>query len=322
MKILFTADLHIKLGQKKVPIEWQINRYNMLFNKLEELSKKCSMVVIGGDIFDRLPTMEELDLYFKLVSKLKNVKTIIYSGNHEAVKKNTTFLTSLKPITALASDNNISIVDEFYTIDNIDFIPYNRLKMYHPADIDFHGDILFTHVRGEIPPHVKPEVPLTLFERWKLVLAGDLHSHSNSQLNIVYPGSPVTTSFHRELTTTGVVILDSSSLEWEFCKLDLPQLLRKTVTSPKEMVATDFHHTIYELEGDLAELSTSKNTNNELFDKKVVKRASTATLELNNSMTLNQELDLYFSEILQLPKNTIKDLLHLLDDYIKTANLE
>ena len=47
---------------------------------------------------------------------------------------------------------------------------------------------LFTHVRGEIPPHVKPEVDLDRFEDFPIVFAGDLHAHSNSQRNIVYPG--------------------------------------------------------------------------------------------------------------------------------------
>ena len=34
----------------------------------------------------------------------------------------------------------------------------------------------------------------------------------------------------------------------------LPQLIRKTVSDPNEMVPTDFDHTIYELEGDVQDL--------------------------------------------------------------------
>jgi len=47
-------------------------------------------------------------------------------------------------------------------------------------------------------PHVKPEVDLDRFEDFPVVFAGDLHAHSNTQRNIVYPGSPMTTSFHRK----------------------------------------------------------------------------------------------------------------------------
>jgi hypothetical protein len=40
MKVLFTADVHIKLGQKNVPIEWAKNRFNMLWSQLEAIQKK------------------------------------------------------------------------------------------------------------------------------------------------------------------------------------------------------------------------------------------------------------------------------------------
>ena len=91
MKILFTADVHIKLGQKNVPVDWAKNRYEMLFAQLVDLFEQADMFIIGGDVFDRLPTMEELEIYFDLV-QLCTIPTTIYSGNHEAVKKDTTFL--------------------------------------------------------------------------------------------------------------------------------------------------------------------------------------------------------------------------------------
>ena len=65
------ADIHIKLGQKNVPKEWAINRYEMFFNQVTELEKKVDMLVIPGDIFDRMPTLEELTLYFQFVAQRK-----------------------------------------------------------------------------------------------------------------------------------------------------------------------------------------------------------------------------------------------------------
>jgi len=107
MKILFTADLHIKLGQKSVPVDWQKSRFRMLFSALAEVyaERNCRYLIIGGDIFDRLATLEELSLYFELLEVIKanKIKTYIYSGNHEAVKKSTTFLTSLAEITKLGN---------------------------------------------------------------------------------------------------------------------------------------------------------------------------------------------------------------------------
>ena len=95
--ILFTADWHLKLGQKNVPIDWAEARYKNFFNQIHELEKKCYMHVIGGDLFDRLPSMEELKLYFSFIRKV-SIPTLIYDGNHEATKKNRTFFTHLKQV--------------------------------------------------------------------------------------------------------------------------------------------------------------------------------------------------------------------------------
>ena len=40
--ILFTADWHIKLGQKNVPVDWAINRYHFFFETVAELEEKTS----------------------------------------------------------------------------------------------------------------------------------------------------------------------------------------------------------------------------------------------------------------------------------------
>ena len=97
--------------------------------------------------------------------------------------------------------------------------------------------MLFTHVRGEIPPHVVPEVDLDRFDKFKTVFAGDLHAHENTQRNIVYPGSPMTTSFHRNKVKTGALLIDDD-WTWEWVELVLPQLIRKTVSDPNEMIPT------------------------------------------------------------------------------------
>ena len=70
------------------------------------------MHVIGGDLFDRLPSMEELELYFSFIRGVK-IPTLIYDGNHEATKKNKTFFTQLKQV---SRDINplVKIVDMSY----------------------------------------------------------------------------------------------------------------------------------------------------------------------------------------------------------------
>lgn len=324
MNVLFTADWHIKLGQKNVPIDWQKNRFYMLFEQLNSIIKdhNVELLIVGGDIFDRVPTIEELELYFVFLSTIsKDVEVLIYSGNHEAIKKSTTFLSNLKSVTT-SLHPSAKIIDEFWCLkgSGIDIIPYNRLKDYEKEPRLFHGRILCTHVRGEIPPHVKPEVPLELFDRWEVVLAGDLHSYANSQRNILYPGSPVTTSFHRGVVSTGVIVIDTDTLAHVFVELELPQLIRKTISDTADMVKTPYHHTIYELEGDMQELS--KVASSELLDKKVVFKESPSALQLNSEMSIEEELATYLREIYKLDEEKISAVLREFNDYAKDFKLE
>jgi DNA repair exonuclease SbcCD nuclease subunit len=311
MKVLFTADVHIKLGQKNVPISWAKNRFNMLWEQLHDLQSECDLFVIGGDVFDKLPNMEELETYFDLVSACK-IPTIIYPGNHEAVKKDTTFLSNLKQVTNRLN-SNVEIIDDYCKIENMDFIPYNKLKDFEKTPFQIRGNICFTHVRGEIPPHVKPEVDLEIFASYDRVLAGDLHSYENSQKNIIYPGSPVTTSFHRHNVDTGVVILDTQSLAHEWRKLQLPQLIRKTVAVHDPKPPTDYDHTIYQVEGDMQELGELEDS--DLIDRKVIKRDTDSALILDKEMSMSEEIREYLAYILELPEDTIEDVLKEFQNY-------
>lgn len=314
MKILFTADVHIKLGQKNVPVDWAKTRYEMLMDQLWEIQETCDLFVVGGDIFDKLPTMEELEIYFDFVASCK-IKTYIYSGNHEAVKRNTTFLTNLKQVTNKLNPL-VEVIDDFYTIHGIDFVPYNKLKELETTKYTFDYKILCTHVRGEIPPHVKPEIDLEIFDKWNVVLAGDLHSYDNCQRNILYPGSPVTTSFHRNPVDTGVIVLDTDTLDHTWHKLNLPQLIRKTIKAGEPMIPTDYDHTIYEIEGDMAELGTVEDS--ELIDKKIVKRETDTALILGPEMTMAQEVSEYLEYVLQLPLPTVSKVLEEFNHHATT----
>ena len=313
MKVLFTADVHIKLGQKNVPVEWARNRYNLLWAQLEQAQTECDLFILGGDVFDKLPSMEELECYFDLVQHCK-IPTIIYSGNHEAVKKDTTFMSNLAQVTNKLN-RNVIVIDEYYSDYGIEFVPYNKLKDFergqHPWPAG--GSVLCTHVRGEIPPHVKPEVDLNIFQDWDIVLAGDLHSYENCQLNILYPGSPVTTSFHRHRVDTGVIILDTTTLAHRWHKLELPQLIRKTVGVHDPKPPTDYDHTIYQVEGDMQELGELEDS--ELIDRKVIKREVDVALMLDSDMTLSQEVSEYLQYILALPPETIDKALKELQNY-------
>ena len=307
MKILFTADVHIKLGQKNVPLDWAKNRFQMFVEQFGEMQSSADLVIIGGDVFDRLPTMDEVELYFDFVESFTK-PTLIYPGNHEMLKKDTTFLTHLKKSTHRLNPL-VSVVDDYY--ENVgfgvDIIPYNKLKDFEKHGCSLNNKILCTHVRGEIPPHVKPELDLALFDRWNVVLAGDLHSYENSQRNILYPGSPYTTSFHRSRVDTGAILLDADSLEHTWLKFNLPQLIKRTITADETPVPTDFDHTVYEVQGDMQELGELADS--ELIASKVIKRDSDSALMLEPEMSLDAEVREYLTYILELPEPTVDKVL-------------
>ena len=316
--ILFTADWHIKLGQKNVPMPWACSRYELFFQQIEEAVEKhdIKLHIIGGDLFDRVPSMDELTLYVDFVKNTK-VRTIIYDGNHEATRKNKTFFDNLIRVTNELNPL-VEVITETYHEDNWAILPYADLhKKKSIENID--ADYLFTHVRGEIPPHVTPEVDLERFDKYNLVFAGDLHAHENTQRNIVYPGSPMTTSFHRNEVKTGYLVIDES-FNWTWHEFALPQLIRKTVTSADEMVQTEWHHTIYEVEGDVSDLSGVKNS--DLLDKKVIRRKTEATLILDKEMTIEEELGEYLSYILELDENKVKKIIGVFSDHAREANME
>ena len=289
--ICFTADHHIKLGAKNVPRDWQKNRFMMLAAELNKV--ECDYHVFGGDLFDvAKPSIEEVGLCYDFLKVIEK-PIVMISGNHEMQTKTRDCYTH---IDQMLEDLDVTTFREFTTHDGIDYIPYNIL---HAGWDEKHSDYAVTHVRGFIPPHVQPEIDLAVFSEYKKVLAGDLHSVRNSQGNIWYPGSPMSTSFHRGGIPTGAngyFIFDTETGDNKWRELSLPHLLRETVTDPELIVPTSYHHTIYELEGTVDELG-KVDASLELLDKKVNTHvAQDAALDLVDK-SIKEELALYLTEI-------------------------
>ena len=309
MRVLFTADLHIRIGQKNIPRKWALKQYEIMFSEIDRVfnEQNCTIEVHGGDIFDKVPTMEELSVYIGYLWQDAERMRVVYDGNHEATKKSKTFMEYLHPMlpkgTSLYTEYEN---DPFVKWDILPYADLQKLDKIKPCN-----PILLTHVRGEIPPHVKPEVDLSLFDRWEIVFAGDLHAHSNTQRNIVYPGSPRTVSFHRNEVELGVIVFDTDNpSDWSWHKINVPQLIRKTVDNPDDMIKTEFNHTIYELTGNVLDLAKI-DKNSELLDKKIIQNEELATLNLTN-MTIEEEVEKYLREILVLEEDKIKEVMEVL----------
>ena len=115
------------------------------------------------------------------------------------------------------------------------------------------------------------------------------------------------------------ILIDPNGWTWIWEPFELPQLIRKTVVDPNEMVPTEYHHTIYELEGDIQDLASVKN--NELLDKKVVKRNSEAALVISKEMSIQEELVEYLAYILELEDEKIQNIVGTFNDYAQKTSM-
>lgn len=311
-----------------MPKDWQSNRFLELGDRLNRLfiESNCDLHIIGGDILDVAdPSTEEIELLHSFLARLPH-QGIIYTGNHEMINKKVSCLDHLAYAINKATNGYWKVVNEEYRSQEFDIISYSHLhsKKWAPAL----SRLCFTHVRGEIPPHVKPEIDLSRFSEqgYSMVLAGDLHSQSNTQfingqLPLVYPGSPLTTSFHRSRTinTNGAIVIDTDTLLFDWYELgDLPQLIRKTIAAGEEMIPDNYDRVIYEVTGDVADLKAIADS--DLLDKKLNNKVTKdAKLNLQN-LPLTDEIAVYLAEVQKLPKDTIDRIVSKAAKYVKDSN--
>ena len=109
-------------------------------------------------------------------------------------------------------------------------------------------------------------------------------------------------------------------MDHTWVKLQLPQLIRKSIDVGDDMPATEYHHTIYEISGDMAELGALADS--ALIDKKVMKRETDTVLILDPSMSLSAELQEYLLYILQLSDENVADILQVLHNNLEKITIE
>ena len=300
-KILCSADWHIILHKKKVPYDWQVSRFKEMFRKLIALEQRCDVHIIAGDIFDKKPEPDEICLFLSYINSV-TIPTYIIPGNHEATKKGESFFEYFTQENAIKNENvrvftrngNARVGSA-----NFCFFPYGEMQKDNVPPY-VRGEILVTHIRGEVKPHITPEFDFERLKSWKLILLGDLHfNHRYGDTNAYYPGSPLNTTFDRDETRQyGVDIydyIDDSNYSREFYDLDLPKLIRRKIGVGEEMKSDPRHHVVYEVAGSLDQLA--KIENSELLDKKMVEKPQEdSTLDLKNK-TLHEELEIYLNHI-------------------------
>jgi DNA repair exonuclease SbcCD nuclease subunit len=301
IKILSSADWHVNLHRKKIPVAWQMKRFQLLFDKLLEIERSCDVHVIAGDLFDKEPEPDEICLVLSYLNSVQK-PTIVIPGNHEATTRGRTFWEHFKlentiknPLVHILTENaRVSVCGQGFCAFPYGSVQTDKLPEYIP------GDILVTHIRGEVPPHITAEYDFEKLRPWKLVLLGDLHfRHKYKDYSIYYPGSPLNTTFDRDdKREYGVDVIHLNNIDdytVEFVNLNLPKLIRRTVSVGTELTPDSYHHVIYEVTGSIDELAKVKKT--DMLDKKMVEKPTTdATLDLKDK-TLYEELEIYLNYI-------------------------
>lgn len=301
MKILSTADWHINLHKKKIPYLWQVNRYELLFSKILELEKTTDITIVAGDIFDKKPESDEVALFLTYLNRVKN-PTILTAGNHESTSRGKTFLEHFVQ-NYVITNPNIHLLVENSRIHlggyNFCIFPYGSVQTNQLPEY-VQDDILVTHIRGEVPPHITAEYDFEKLRPWKLVLLGDLHfNHKHGDYAAYYPGSPLNTTFDRDDSRQyGVDIIEMNSIDdynVRFVDLRLPKLIRRTVVAGSPLTPDDYDHVVYEVTGSIDQLASIERS--ELLDKKLVStKPGSSTIELKDK-SLIEELELYLKYI-------------------------
>jgi hypothetical protein len=158
IKILSSADWHVNLHRKKIPVAWQMKRFQLLFDKLLHLEESCDVHVIAGDLFDKEPDPDEICLVLSYLNSVQK-PTIVVPGNHEATTRGRTFWEHFKLentiknslVHILTENERICLAGQWFSAFPYSSVQTDKLPQHIP------GDILVTHIRGEVPPHITAE---------------------------------------------------------------------------------------------------------------------------------------------------------------------
>jgi len=258
LRILHTGDLHIKLRGDNV--EWFIARFQDYTNFI--LEEDPDVIVITGDIFDKVPNVIEISTLITFLKQLP-CPTYIISGNHDfqpgkvGSKQGADFLANIVQainLPHIVFESYFSVIDEFVLVSN----RFIRDKKVIPIHKD---KILLSHIRHQLEfagKIKKPEYDLSLLSDYPLVLLSDIHTTFQYSDNIYYSSSPYRT---HSKTITNLAQIDNSFFgfnivedrEVNHVELKLPNMYKLISEKPidtskeKDLITTELHLTHEEL---------------------------------------------------------------------------
>ncbi len=213
-KFIIIGDIH--LNTSKFP-DFEKQRLYYIVNKLNE--QEADFIVLNGDIIDKAyPTLEDIQLFYKFVTKLKK-PVFLLPGNHEEVSLKATCYDYLPHINFTFLKKGIfSIFNyNFYMISH----PYIHLLPMIQVDKNKHN-ILISHYRSELRFASSEVDNNNVSRKFDYTILSDIHSHfkPNPFNNIEYTSSPTSIKFEPEVEN-GFILAELKNNDFEFNFIEL-----------------------------------------------------------------------------------------------------
>ena len=228
MKVLFTADTHVKLWSDREFDEDGIpKRLSEIFSVLESMCQHAitngiEKMIIGGDTNDTkgIVHVRAFVLLRSLIKKYPQITFIFLHGNHDASDKDA----SESAINLLDELSNVEVILERTKIDNMVFVPYSSHIVEDIIDSvndnsDDEDQILVSHFGLSDATlsngiSLKTKISSEDLKKFKLVLLGHYHKPQNIN-HVWYVGSPIPLKRDEHGESKRFLIVDTETFEVE-----------------------------------------------------------------------------------------------------------
>ncbi len=310
-RALCVADIHLNLNNNS---EWEANRFSLLFDYLADAEEEY--VYLLGDIFDKArPSLEELSLFYQNIAKLKRKVVRLIAGNHEILAKDVTLFDKI-PSVGFKYYRDFDIVKmedvNIYLCGNNKL---DKLKNLKSGSLSSKVNILMTHVRCDIPPHVKEELPLKpLSNMFDYIIAGDIHSLYRPFDNFYYTNQPYSTTYVKDKAHHIIRLsVDKKDVKIQHIPISFPNKILKVPVLCEVPPLNSKDLFKIRITGTLKELLSFENKGNVRFDK-VVEDLATADIK---KIKRGKKLDLEEHIIAVLKDDLSEDSLAYGKKYLK-----
>ena len=235
---IVSGDQHLAIN-KHSPTEWQVNRYEELFDTYLTLCKEHkASLILSGDWFHKAePELEEIQLTMQFFRRCKTegVEVFIIAGNHCSMANGVNTLDFLD----MGRDKTINVHYKphgwYHEVPEekatLWFLSHCNLAApkWETPDVKPEGiNILISHFRCTLGFHIKEEIDVAgLVQSFDLAVCSDIHCEHEDG-NLFYTAQPMNSEF-QNTPNTGVILLSVDAGKYNLKRIatSLPALIQR-----------------------------------------------------------------------------------------------